>query len=106
MIKVFSGADTDPTQSVFRQTEQMFIDNQKKHQVHISLSLILRNYIDPLLQEELLKQSLEYGPLGVKLWFTGDSKEAEVGGSCGSSGGQEPNRAPPDTTFQVNNDNI
>ena len=74
--------------------------------ISIHYHSILGINIDSLLQEELLKQSLEYGPLGVKLWFTGDSKEAEVGGSCGSSGGQEPNRAPPDSTFQVNIDNI
>ena len=51
-------------------------------------------------QEAILKQSLEYGPLGVKLWFTGDSKEVGTTSSA-SSGVQEPNRAPPDNSFQV-----
>ena len=39
-----------------------------------------------------MKQSIEYGPLGVKLWFTGDSKNKEV--TC-----TEPNRPPPDTNM-------
>ena len=68
---------------VVKQSEQEFLENQKKH------------------QDEILKQSLEYGPLGVKLWFTGDSKDKEI--TC-SSAGQQPNRAPPDNSFQpVNN---
>jgi len=63
------------------QAESDYAENQKKH------------------QEEILKQSLEYGPLGVKLWFTGDSKEVGTTSSA-SSGAQEPNRAPPDNSFQ------
>ena len=50
-----------------------FLQNQKKH------------------HEELLKQQLQYGPLGVKLWFSGpnsDSKEAAIE--------KVPNRAPPE----------
>ena len=68
------GAKTFKPQYVYKQSEQDFLDNQKKH------------------QEEILKQSIEYGPLGVKLWFTGDSKNKEV--TC-----TEPNRPPPDTNM-------
>ena len=68
------GAKTFKPQYVYKQSEQDFLDNQKKH------------------QEEILKQSIEYGPLGVKLWFTGDSKNKDV--TC-----TEPNRPPPDTNL-------
>jgi len=44
-------------------------------------------------QEELLKQQLQYGPLGVKLWFSGDDKGKDIGGG---SVQDEPNRGPPE----------
>ena len=78
---MYLGADTSK-QFGYNKLESDYAENQRKH------------------QEEILKQSLEYGPLGVKLWFTGDSKEIPTSSSS-SSGAQEPNRAPPDNTFQV-----
>ena len=71
MIIIFSGPKTFKPGFVCKQSEQEFLDNQKKH------------------QDEILKQSIEYGPLGVKLWFTGDSKDKEI--NCNSAN-PEPNR--------------
>lgn len=77
---IFVGSNT---QFGYNKSDSDYAENQRKH------------------QEEILKQSLEYGPLGVKLWFTGDSKEVTTTTSSSTSGAQEPNRAPPDNTFQV-----
>ena len=66
-------------QFVCKQSEQEYLASQKKH------------------QEEIIKQSLEYGPLGVKLWFSGDSKIKEITSdtsTASSSGQTAPNRAP------------
>ena len=81
--KSFSGPKTFKPGFVCKQSEQEFLENQRKH------------------QDEILKQSIEYGPLGVKLWFTGDSKEKEI--NC-SSATTEPNRPPPDPIFTITDD--
>ena len=60
-------------------SEQEYLESQKKH------------------QEEVLKQSIEYGPLGVKLWFTGESKNKEIQCTPSSSTNPynpEPNQPP------------
>ena len=77
---MYLGADTFK-QFGYNKSDSDYAEKQKKH------------------QDEILKQSLEYGPLGVKLWFTGDSKEIPT--STSSLGAQEPNKPPPDNTFQV-----
>lgn len=76
-----SGTKTFKPQFVCKQSEQEYLESQKKH------------------QEEILKQSIEYGPLGVKLWFTGDSKIKEITfdtspATSASSSLTQPNRAP------------
>ena len=73
------GTKTFKPQFVCKQSEQEYLESQKKH------------------QEEIIKQSLEYGPLGVKLWFSGDSKIKEITSdpSTSSPSSQlQPNRAP------------
>ena len=73
------GPKTFKPQFICKQSEQEYLDSQKKH------------------QEEIIKQSLEYGPLGVKLWFSGDSKIKEITSetSTASPSSQlQPNRAP------------
>jgi len=75
-----SGGKTFKPQFVCKKSEQEFLENQKKH------------------QQEILQQSIEYGPLGVKLWFTGENKDKEI--SCS----REPNRPPPDPIFSPTDD--
>jgi len=74
------GGKTFKPQFVCKKSEQEFLENQKKH------------------QQEILQQSIEYGPLGVKLWFTGENKDKEI--SCS----REPNRPPPDPIFSPTDD--
>jgi len=83
-----SGCKTFKPQFVCKQSEQEYLESQQKH------------------QEEIIKQSLEYGPLGVKLWFSGDSKIKEItsdsttltpsssSSSSSNSSQAKPNRAP------------
>jgi len=68
-----SGHKTFTPKLIMNENQMRFIQNQKKQ------------------QEELLKQQLQYGPLGVKLWFS--EKNVDLGGP---SIQEEPNRAPPE----------
>jgi len=70
------GHKTFRPKMVMNENQMRFLANQKKQ------------------QEELLKQQLQYGPLGVKLWFGGEDKEGKDGG--GASIQEEPNRGPPE----------
>ena len=73
------GTKTFKPQFICKPSEQEYIESQKKH------------------QEEIIKQSLEYGPLGVKLWFSGDSKIKEITSDTSTpspSSQIQPNRAP------------
>lgn len=69
------GHKTFQPKLIMNENQMRFIQNQKKQ------------------QEELLKQQLQYGPLGVKLWFSGEEKNIDLGGP---SIQEEPNRAPPE----------
>ena len=74
-----SGTKTFKPQFVCKKSEQEYLESQQKH------------------QEEIIKQSLEYGPLGVKLWFSGDSKIKEITSETSTpspTSQLEPNRAP------------
>jgi len=69
------GHKTFKPKLIMNENQMRFMENQKKH------------------QEDLLKQQLQYGPLGVKLWFSGDDKNKETAGGRIQ---EKPNRAPPE----------
>jgi len=69
------GHKTFKPKLIMNENQMRFMENQKKH------------------QEDLLKQQLQYGPLGVKLWFSGDDKNKETAGGLIQ---EKPNRAPPE----------
>jgi len=75
-----TGAPSSPGHKTFKpkmimnENQMRFLANQNKQ------------------QEELLKQQLQYGPLGVKLWFGGEGKGKDIGASVQD----EPNRGPPE----------
>jgi len=77
------GPKTFSPQLVVNENQMRFLQNQKKH------------------HEELLKQQLQYGPLGVKLWFSGpnsDSREAAIE--------KVPNRAPPEAVGPTDDERL
>eukprot|EP00092_Neocalanus_flemingeri_P028932 GFUD01031415.1.p1 GENE.GFUD01031415.1~~GFUD01031415.1.p1 ORF type:complete len:633 (+),score=147.08 GFUD01031415.1:135-2033(+) len=80
-----TGHKTFKPKLILNENQQMFIENQKKH------------------QEELLRQQLQYGPLGVKLWFSAEDKSKDIGGSNVQ---EEPNRAPPEPSGPTDDEKL